>query len=223
MVNNDTSFAIISDQLGSVRLVVNTITGEVKQRIDYDEFGMVLSNSNEDFQPFTYVGGLSDADTKLVRFGVHDYDSKIGRWTSKDLIMFKGGSSNLFEYVVNDPINMMDPNGEQFLYDLLYDQAAFVAKRVGVYLTGGFYGGHLPMKEGFGKEGQDLDFDGRPDNQDEIDNRTSPMYWEEYDKQIENANKSCKMRIKLENALTDIQQTNFTYWYNILQKSIKTK
>jgi len=43
------------------------------QRLDYDEFGRVLLDTNPGFVPFGYAGGLYDADTGLVRFGSRDY------------------------------------------------------------------------------------------------------------------------------------------------------
>jgi len=49
---------------------------------------------------FAFAGGLYDADTKLVRFGARDYDPAVGRWTCKDPLLFGGGLSNLYEYVV---------------------------------------------------------------------------------------------------------------------------
>ncbi|MGH9439587.1 MAG: hypothetical protein ACRD22_17315, partial [Terriglobia bacterium] len=33
----------------------------------------------------------------------------------RDPILFAGGSSNLFEYVVDDPVDFIDENGEQFI------------------------------------------------------------------------------------------------------------
>lgn len=39
------------------------------------------------------------------------YDPTIGRWTSKDPILFKGGDLNLFGYAQNDPVNKIDTNG----------------------------------------------------------------------------------------------------------------
>lgn len=39
------------------------------------------------------------------------YDSETGRWTSKDPIRFDAGDSNLYGYVLQDPINMIDPSG----------------------------------------------------------------------------------------------------------------
>jgi uncharacterized protein RhaS with RHS repeats len=47
-----------------------------------------------------------------LRFGARDYDPGVGRWTAKDQLLFKGGDSNLYNYVMNDPVNLFDPNGE---------------------------------------------------------------------------------------------------------------
>ena len=73
----------------------------------------MLADSNPDFQPFGFAGGHYDADTGLVRFGARDYDAVTGRWTAKDPIGFGGLSTNLYEYVHNDPVNRFDPSGLQ--------------------------------------------------------------------------------------------------------------
>ena len=111
MIRGGQRYRIISDQLGSPRLVVNAQTGNVVQRIDYDEFGNVISDTNPGFQPFGFAGGIADRDTGLVRFGARDYDPETGRWTAKDPIRFEGDDSNLFGYVLNDPINILDLDG----------------------------------------------------------------------------------------------------------------
>jgi uncharacterized protein RhaS with RHS repeats len=80
------AYRIVSDHLGSPRLVVNTADGTVAQRMDYDEWGRVIQDTNPGFQPFGYAGGLYDRDTGLVRFGARDYDPETGRWTAKDPI-----------------------------------------------------------------------------------------------------------------------------------------
>jgi len=72
----------------------------------------VTNDTNPGFQPFGFAGGIYDRDTNLVRFGARDYDPETGRWTAKDLIKFNGGDSNLYGYVVNDPINLIDPSGK---------------------------------------------------------------------------------------------------------------
>ena len=111
MIQGANTYRIITDQLGSVRLVVDVATGAIVQRMDYDSWGNVTQDTNPGFQPFGYAGGLYDAQTGLVRFGARDYDPRIGRWTTKDPIGFMGGNSNLYVYVGNDPVNVADPTG----------------------------------------------------------------------------------------------------------------
>ena len=79
--------------------------------MDYDDWGNVSNDTNPGFQPFGFAGGIYDRDTGLVRFGARDYDPETGRWTAKDPIKFKGGDSNLYGYVLDDPTNFFDPSG----------------------------------------------------------------------------------------------------------------
>jgi RHS repeat-associated protein len=118
IVKNGVAHRVITDQIGSVRLVVNTTTGTIVQRMDYDGFGNVLGDTNPGFQPFGFAGGLYDRDTGLVRFGARDYDPAIGRWTARDPIWFEGGDSNLYVYAHNDPINGNDPTGASVPVDV---------------------------------------------------------------------------------------------------------
>ncbi|MCL4838106.1 MAG: RHS repeat-associated core domain-containing protein, partial [Thermoanaerobaculia bacterium] len=111
VLRDGTTYRILSDPLGSPRLAVDATTGAVVQRMDYDEWGVVLLDTNPGWQPFGFAGGLYDTDTGLVRFGWRDYDPIAGRWTSKDPILFQGRSGNLFEYVESNPTNASDPNG----------------------------------------------------------------------------------------------------------------
>ncbi|WP_157376683.1 RHS repeat-associated core domain-containing protein [Anaeromyxobacter sp. K] len=113
MVTAAGTFRFLTDHLGSPRLVVNASTGAVVQRIDYDEWGQVLADSNPGFQPFGFAGGLYDRDTGLVRFGARDYDPTVGRWTAKDRSRFRGGL-NFYEYAASDPVNFVDPTGNYF-------------------------------------------------------------------------------------------------------------
>ena len=112
LVKGGVTYRILSDQVGSVRLVVDASTGAIAQRIDYDAFGVVTQDTNPGFQPFGFAGRLIDGDTGLVRFGARDYDPRIGRWTTKDPIRFEGSQSNLYEYALTDPVNLIDPEGE---------------------------------------------------------------------------------------------------------------
>ena len=124
MLRGGQRYRIVTDHLGSPRVVVNADTGAVAQEIEYDEFGRVTSDTNPGFQPFGFAGGLYDRDTKLVRFGARDYDPETGRFTAKDPIDFAGGDTNLYSYVAQDPVNLVDPSG--LFLDTFLD-VAFVA------------------------------------------------------------------------------------------------
>ncbi|MFC2136431.1 RHS repeat-associated core domain-containing protein [Bacteroidota bacterium] len=115
IIKGDSTYFVVSDHLGSIRLVVNSVTGNVVQEINYDAYGSMLFDSNPGWQPFGYAGGLYDVHTQLTRFGARDYDPSVGRWTNKDPIGFGGMVSNLYEYSKNDPINNLDISGHQTL------------------------------------------------------------------------------------------------------------
>ena len=100
------------DQVGSLRAVSDSSHNIIKE-ITYDTYGNILSDSNPNFKvPFGFAGGLYDPYTKLTHFGFREYDAYTGKWTAKDPILFEGGDSNLYGYVLNDPVNLVDPEGK---------------------------------------------------------------------------------------------------------------
>jgi RHS repeat-associated protein len=124
MVKTGRTYRVVKDHLGSVRLVVDVQTGAVVQRMDYDEWGRVLQDTNPGFQPFGFAGGIYDPDTGLVRFGHRDYDPETGRWTAKDPILFRGGTVSLYTYCRNCPVSACDPTGLQTRAPTLAEQSA---------------------------------------------------------------------------------------------------
>jgi RHS repeat-associated protein len=111
MISGANTYRILSDERGSVRLVVNVADGAIAEQLDYDEFGRVLSDTAPGFQPFGFAGGLYDPDTGLVRFGLRDYSPQTGQWTARDPLTFAGGETSLYAYVLNDPVNLNDLTG----------------------------------------------------------------------------------------------------------------
>jgi RHS repeat-associated protein len=112
MVKGGVSYRLVSDPVGSVRLVIDSTNGNIVQRIDYDSFGNVLGDTHPGFQPFGFAGGLHDDSTGLVRFGSRDYQPRTGRWTAQDSIDYAGAQLNRYVYVRSDPINWHDPAGQ---------------------------------------------------------------------------------------------------------------
>ena len=127
VVKSGVTYRIITDHLGSPRMVVDANTGAVVQTIQYDEYGVLLADDNPGFMPFGFAGGLYDGETGLARFGARDYDAKTGRWTFKDPLKFQGPNYNLFLYAANDPINMIDPSG-------LQEEGKLIVRTTDIYL-----------------------------------------------------------------------------------------
>ncbi len=107
------TYRVVSDQLGSPVLAINTAnSSDVPFQATYTAFGeRTLVAGTDDWMPLGFAGGIYDPDTKLSRFGDRDYDSSVGRWVSKDPILFDGQQANLYVYVGNDPIQNIDDDG----------------------------------------------------------------------------------------------------------------
>jgi RHS repeat-associated protein len=99
------------DQVGTP-LIVCAADGTVVRRLVFDAWGNLISDSDPTFElSVGFAGGLADPDTGLVRFGLRDYDSEVGRWTGRDPLLFDGGSANLYVYAQNNPVCLRDPSG----------------------------------------------------------------------------------------------------------------
>ena len=107
---------IHADHLGSFRMLTtsqkNLHGSKVIQYIEYDSFGNPIACSNPEFRsPLGFAGGLNDPFTGFVRFGYRDYDPRVGRFTTKDPLGDTGGDHDLWDYCVDDPVSMNDPEG----------------------------------------------------------------------------------------------------------------
>jgi len=97
------------DNLGTVRYVIGN-DGEVLNRISYDSFGEVISETNPSIESrFLFTGRELDPETGLVYYRGRYKDGE--RFISEDPIGFAGGDGNLYRYTFNSPTNFTDPSG----------------------------------------------------------------------------------------------------------------
>ena len=114
--NIDESIYSIKDQIDPIATV--TWSGVVKERYTYDAFGevsfqdLVFDDQTESLIDWNYLfhGEFQDDETGMYSYGYRYYDSRIGRWPSRDPIEEEGGV-NLYGFVGNNGVNRFDFNG----------------------------------------------------------------------------------------------------------------
>ena len=100
-----------ADGLGSIT-GLSDATGTMVQTYSYDAFGNVtVSGSRNVAQPFAFTGREYDTETQMYFYRARYYDPQAGRFVTKDPIGFGSGDVNLYAYVENSPVNLIDPDG----------------------------------------------------------------------------------------------------------------
>ncbi|RTQ30676.1 hypothetical protein EJP69_28750 [Variovorax gossypii] len=107
-------YAVVRDHLGSVRCVVDA-TGAVVAQYDYTAFGVTVTragSSRPDILFYRYTGQEFDAETGLYNYQARFYDPELGRFVAVDP---RRQGSSPYVYVLNNPIGLVDPDGEEAL------------------------------------------------------------------------------------------------------------
>jgi RHS repeat-associated protein len=116
------SLLYVHDGLSSVARLVD-MDGSARLSVSYDAWGKATSSGQAVGDRFRYRGAFQDGDTELLLFGRRWYDPALGRWLSQDPILAdvlaarRDSASaalditNLYLYVGNNPLNLVDPSG----------------------------------------------------------------------------------------------------------------
>jgi RHS repeat-associated protein len=97
----------LTDALNSTVMVTDE-NGEPGVRFMYEPFGETAAISGS--YPFQFTG-RSQTQINLYYYRSRFYDPKAGRFISEDRIGLNGEDANLYRYVANDPISLVDPTG----------------------------------------------------------------------------------------------------------------
>jgi len=100
-----------SDGNGNITMLINSYQLPVG-KYGYDSFGNPLweSGAKAFVNPFWFSSQLYDPDAGFLQYLYRIYISELDRWLNQDPIQEIGGI-NLYTYVVNNPINLIDPDG----------------------------------------------------------------------------------------------------------------
>ena len=79
----------------------------------YDPFGKVTNQEEAIPRPFKFVGqyGVMTEPNGFYYMRARYYDPNVGRFISEDPIGLEGGDVNLYAYVGNNPVVLIDPDG----------------------------------------------------------------------------------------------------------------
>ena len=135
MVNDDNRYVVVKDYLGNIRKVVDG-TGAVVASFDYTPFGITITrtgSTHPDIIFYRYTGQEFDKETGLYNFPARMYDPGSGRFYTTDPKKV-GGSP--YAYVLNNPANLVDPEGEEPLTVFLIGLGIAA---VGAVVTGSIY------------------------------------------------------------------------------------
>ena len=106
-------------------------------------FDKIRQQIGSTINPYTFTRREIDKESGLYYYRARYYDSIMGRFINEDPIGFAGGSPNLYGYVLNNPVNFVDPDGKIVLAPLI-PVAYILALRYGLPVTQSIAGLLLP-------------------------------------------------------------------------------
>ncbi len=122
------------DQLGSTVALTDDQGNVVGRYVYEDPFGNNPVASGTASTALRFAGGYFDPDIALYKFGERYYMPSLGRWTQRDPLnqAFSPREANRYAYAGQDPINVVDPSGE----DVFDDVGDFVSDNGRAVITG---------------------------------------------------------------------------------------
>lgn len=119
------------DHLGNTRIITDQ-NGNIAETHDFYPFGEKIATQPQSEDKFLFTGKPRDAETGIDYFGVRYYSSTLSRWLSPenhiDLLanMATPQRWNLYVYVLNNPINLLDleGNSDRISFFIVVDPAA---------------------------------------------------------------------------------------------------
>ncbi|KAI2656908.1 Teneurin-3 [Labeo rohita] len=145
-ISSGAEFYIACDNIGTPLAVFGS-DGALLKQVHYTAYGEVYSDSNPDMQlVIGFHGGLYDPLTKLLHFGVRDYDIMSGRWNAPDFMQWEKisknpGPFNLYMFRNNNPISKV-----QKVRDYLTDVNSWLVT-FGFHLHNSIPGFPIPISE----------------------------------------------------------------------------
>ena len=103
------------DHLGSSSRITDA-TGKVVQSLEYLPYGEVLLDLRHGGwnTPYLFNAKELDEETGLYYYGARYYNPRLSIWLTPDPMQEKHPYITSYAYTANNPINLIDPNGEEW-------------------------------------------------------------------------------------------------------------
>jgi RHS repeat-associated protein len=111
-----TKYFYHNDHLGGVN-VITDINGAQVQLNEYDPWGKVSKSTGNVDPTHRFTGKELDPESGLYYYGGRYYDPELARFVSADPFVPQPSdpqSLNRYSYVLNNPVNLIDPDGHFF-------------------------------------------------------------------------------------------------------------
>lgn len=175
------SFYYFYDGNGNVGQLVNSLSEGVASHYAYDPYGKTILSTGlaAEVSPIRFSTKYSDSETKSYSYLFRYHSPELGRWLNRDPMEEEGGR-HLYAFVLNNPLNGVDPFGTQIalplptpvtlvpltLYCILYpNQCAAAAQNlgqigkeileIGIYTNILLYSNTLSLSNTLSKSGRD--------------------------------------------------------------------
>ena len=114
----------VTDHLGSVRAVVDGVSGEVVETNDYYPFGSrwnTATNLTDQTNRFRYNSKEEQSSLyptavrnaiSYIDYGARQYDPVLGRWFAQDPLSEKYYGISPYAFCAGNPVKYLDPDGE---------------------------------------------------------------------------------------------------------------
>lgn len=103
------SRALLPDALGSI-VALGDGTGTLQTQYTYEPFGFTTQTGAASTSSYKFTGREDDG-SGLMYYRARYYHPRLQRFTAEDPIEFVGGSVNIYTYVHNRPLQLIDPLG----------------------------------------------------------------------------------------------------------------
>jgi RHS repeat-associated protein len=125
---DDQRLYYLNDANMNVTALFDAATGQIVERYIYDPYGHLTvldadftadaDNVSDYDNSYLYTGRRLDTETGLYFYRARYYHAGLGTFVTRDPIRYRARDANLYRYVANSPMNVVDPNGLQRLGDI---------------------------------------------------------------------------------------------------------